>query len=166
MTAAALLADLRRDGVEFESDGVRLRWRPASSVSASRAGLILDRKAELIDLMSAAAVLADLRHDRIEIETDGVRLRWRPAVSEPRVRLIREHKPEIILLLTMPGLDERRRCVTCPRYLNGLGQCWSCCDRRCHCGRQTGSAFIELCQLCARTENQAAQAAREEGDLS
>ena len=106
--------------------------------------------------MSPASILADLRQDGIELETDGVRIRWRPAsgVSEIRKRLILEHKPEIIRLLTTPGLITAQRCQNCRRYLNAERQCWKCCDRRCHCGRQTGSAFIELCQLCATSEGQ------------
>src|SRR6516162_9673626 len=36
----------------------------------------------------------------------------------------------------------------------GIGKncCWRCCDRRCPCGRQTGSAFIELCCICGNKE--------------
>ena len=49
MTAAdALLADLRSRGVELETDGARIRWRPASLVSAPEAALIRAHRAELI----------------------------------------------------------------------------------------------------------------------
>jgi len=51
--AADLLADLRSRGVELETDGARLRWRPAFLVSASTAERIRARKAELIRLLSA-----------------------------------------------------------------------------------------------------------------
>jgi hypothetical protein len=39
-------------------------------------------------------------------------------------------------------------CETCRRPLDDKGCCWRCCDRRCPCGRLTGSAFIRLCLLC------------------
>jgi hypothetical protein len=39
-------------------------------------------------------------------------------------------------------------CDSCKRPLDGKGRCWRCCDRRCPCGRQTGSALIELWFVC------------------
>jgi hypothetical protein len=50
--AAALLADLRSRGIELETDGVRLRWRPAFLVTEPRAKSILSHRTELIDLLT------------------------------------------------------------------------------------------------------------------
>src|SRR5262245_51441418 len=52
MTPAAMLADLRSRGVELETDGQRLRWRPAFLVSAGTQESILLHKQDLIDLLS------------------------------------------------------------------------------------------------------------------
>jgi hypothetical protein len=43
-------------------------------------------------------------------------------------------------------------CESCGQPLDEKGRCWRCCDRRCHCGRQTRSAFVELCYICANNE--------------
>src|SRR5258707_7347841 len=105
-----------------------------------------------LEMTRASAILFDLRHDGIKLETDGSRVRWWPSfmVSRPRQEVILAHKAELIKLLMTQGFGEDWRCKTCNRYLTSKGQCWTCCDRRCSCGRQTGSAFIELCQLCER----------------
>jgi hypothetical protein len=50
--AEDLLADLRSRGVELETNGVRLRWRPEFIVSHPVAELILSYRAELIDLLN------------------------------------------------------------------------------------------------------------------
>jgi hypothetical protein len=52
--AAALLADLRSRGIELETDGTRLRWRPAFLVTRAEAEQIRRHKAGLIELLSAA----------------------------------------------------------------------------------------------------------------
>lgn len=43
-------------------------------------------------------------------------------------------------------------CPNCQRPMDELRRCWHCHDRRCACGRMTGSAFISLCILCEREE--------------
>jgi hypothetical protein len=50
--AVALLADLRSRGIELETDGARLRWRPAFLVTAPLAELIQSHRAGLIELLS------------------------------------------------------------------------------------------------------------------
>jgi hypothetical protein len=50
--AADLLADLRSRGIELETDGARLRWRPVFLVNAPLAESIRSHKAELIDLLT------------------------------------------------------------------------------------------------------------------
>jgi hypothetical protein len=53
MTAAAdLLADLRSRGIELETDGVRLRWRPDFLVTGPLAERIRAERAGLIDLLT------------------------------------------------------------------------------------------------------------------
>jgi hypothetical protein len=53
--AEALLADLRSRGVELETDGARLRWRPGFLVGPGQAELIRRHKPELIALLAAPA---------------------------------------------------------------------------------------------------------------
>jgi hypothetical protein len=50
--AEALLADLCSRGIELETDGARLRWRPAFLVTEPQAELIRSHRAGLIDLLS------------------------------------------------------------------------------------------------------------------
>jgi hypothetical protein len=49
--ASALLADLQSRGIEFETDGIRLRWRPAFLVTAQQAELVQTHRRALIDLL-------------------------------------------------------------------------------------------------------------------
>ena len=49
---ASILADLRSRGVEFETDGIRLRWRPAFLVTAAQAEAIRSHRAAIIELLS------------------------------------------------------------------------------------------------------------------
>jgi len=52
MTAAeALLADLHSRGVEMETDGNRIRWRPAFMVSPREAEQLRIHKADVIGLL-------------------------------------------------------------------------------------------------------------------
>jgi len=53
--AAELLAELRSRGIEVETDGARLRWRPAFLVSAPLADRVRACKAELIALLGDGA---------------------------------------------------------------------------------------------------------------
>jgi hypothetical protein len=50
--AEALLADLRSRGIELETDGVRLRWRPAFMVTGPLAEHIRSERAGLIELLN------------------------------------------------------------------------------------------------------------------
>jgi superfamily I DNA/RNA helicase len=51
----------------------------------------------------------------------------------------------------LPVPAESLPCPTCRRQPDEKRRCWKCCDRACsRCGRQTGSAFIELCFQCSR----------------
>lgn len=50
-TAEALLADLRARGVEVETDGERLRWRPAFMVTAPQADKLRQHRTELVALL-------------------------------------------------------------------------------------------------------------------
>jgi hypothetical protein len=53
MTAAeSLLADLRSRGIELETDGARLRWRPAFLVSAPLAERIRAERVGLVELLT------------------------------------------------------------------------------------------------------------------
>ena len=53
MTAAlALLADLRSRGIELETDGARLRWRPAFLVTGPLAERICAERAGLVALLT------------------------------------------------------------------------------------------------------------------
>jgi hypothetical protein len=50
--AALLLADLRSRGIELETDGARLRWRPAFLVTNPQQERIQTERARLIDLLT------------------------------------------------------------------------------------------------------------------
>jgi hypothetical protein len=52
--AAALLANLRSRGIELQTDGARLRWRPVFLVNALQAESIRFHKAELINLLTGS----------------------------------------------------------------------------------------------------------------
>jgi hypothetical protein len=62
--AAALLADLRSRGIEVETDGARLRWRPAFLVSPGTEKSIRLQRRELIDLLSRPGCAAGPRCPR------------------------------------------------------------------------------------------------------
>jgi hypothetical protein len=49
--AQNLLANLRSRGIEFETDGARLRWRPDFLVSEPLAEVIRQHRAELVQLL-------------------------------------------------------------------------------------------------------------------
>jgi hypothetical protein len=51
--AEALLADLLARGIEIQTDGTRLRWRPAFMVTQPLAERILGQRAELIALLQS-----------------------------------------------------------------------------------------------------------------
>lgn len=53
MSAAALIAELRREGVELVMDGENLRFRPAHRVDLVRRAALATHKAEIIKLLSA-----------------------------------------------------------------------------------------------------------------
>src|SRR5947209_1574919 len=99
-------------------------------------------------MTEAVVLLADLRSRGVQLETDGSRLRWRPAalVTATEAEQIKSHKGEIIASLV--GSAVVVRCPSCRHPLDSKRRCWQCCNRLCACGRQTGSAFIELCLLC------------------
>src|SRR5262245_26623128 len=116
--------------------------------------------------MTAAALLGLLDSLGVELQTDGARLRWRPAGAvRPELRgRILAHRDALITLLTGPtgptgvgpaaGDSVAAGCPSCRQPLDGRGRCWRCCDRLCsRCGRQTGTAFIELCCACGQTWN-------------
>jgi hypothetical protein len=64
MTAAELLlADLRSRGIELDTDGGRLRWRPAHMVTAAQAQRIQFHKAELLTLLTGVPTSATTVHD-------------------------------------------------------------------------------------------------------
>ena len=63
MSAFSLLTDLRRLGVELQTDGYRLRWRPERIVAPEMAEEILANREGLIGLLtapSAPAVAGDV----------------------------------------------------------------------------------------------------------
>src|SRR5687767_2916194 len=59
--AAALLADLRSRGIDLETDGERLRWRPAFLVTAPQAAAIGAHRTEIIAMLRAH-VIDELAH--------------------------------------------------------------------------------------------------------
>lgn len=94
-----------------------------------------------------ATFLSALSARGITLEADGERL----LVSAPAGVLtdadrgrIRVHKSELLALVA--------RCPGCKRPLRD-GRCWRCHYRPCSgCRRDTGSAFIEMCDPCGQRE--------------
>lgn len=76
-------------------------------------------------------------------------LYWEADDDPPAALLadLAEHKAAVLAVLL--GMI----CDSCRQPLDGKGRCWRCCDRRCHCGRPTGSAFIELCCICGNNDS-------------
>lgn len=54
--AEALYADLRSRGIELETDGERLRWRPAFLVSPRDARRVADARPDLIRILRSGVV--------------------------------------------------------------------------------------------------------------
>jgi hypothetical protein len=57
-TAEALYADLRSRGIELETDGERLRWRPAFLVSTRDARRVSDIRLDLIRILRSGVAPA------------------------------------------------------------------------------------------------------------
>jgi hypothetical protein len=55
--AEALLADLRSRGIELETNGTQLRWRPAILISPKLREVILHHRQELISLIQSGTPL-------------------------------------------------------------------------------------------------------------
>jgi hypothetical protein len=68
--AAGILADLRSRGIQLETDGARLRWRPAFLVTAPQAALIEAHRAGLIDLLTGPDLLARCPACRWVLDSD------------------------------------------------------------------------------------------------
>ena len=127
MTAVEdLLRRLRRAGVELQSDGTRLRWRPEAGVGPELRKEILASRAALI-LLLAVPTVPTVPAERAFHPPAGEQ-----TYSEPP---------------SPPG------CPQCQGPLDDRRRCWGCCERRCSgCGRPTGSAFIAFCWPCGLRE--------------
>jgi hypothetical protein len=91
--------------------------------------------------MTAPELLADLLVRGFDLRPLGGGLRIHPAsrLTDDDRRAVQRRQAELLRLLV---------CPSCRRPLDHKGRCWRCCNRRCRCGRQTGSAFIATCLLC------------------
>jgi hypothetical protein len=68
--AAALLADLRSRGIELQTDGSRIRWRPAFMVSEFLAERVRSERAGLIDLLTGPDRLERCPRCRRHLDSD------------------------------------------------------------------------------------------------
>jgi hypothetical protein len=94
--------------------------------------------------MDAVTLLAQARAAGLTLRAANGRLVIRgPRNAADLAHRLLEAKPAILQLVAR-GCT----CPHCHRPLDEKRRCWSCCDRRCACGRMTGSAFIELCHPC------------------
>src|SRR5262245_41676649 len=95
--------------------------------------------------MSADELLARCRALRIELAAgpDGA-LVWEADDTPPADLLTDLATNKTAVLDALWGMT----CDSCGRPFDAKRRCWRCCDRRCPCGRLTGSAFIELCFIC------------------
>ncbi|HVC35367.1 MAG TPA: hypothetical protein VNL16_17785 [Chloroflexota bacterium] len=98
MTALDLLADLRSRGIELQTDGDQLRYRPADALTEADRALLAGHKAELLLLLAAESVSPTRRH------LDG------PTPPCPKcggpTHDAADHRPGIVVLLC----DDGERC--------------------------------------------------------
>jgi hypothetical protein len=97
--------------------------------------------------MSAVALLQELSALGFSLtdESGGIAVSPASQLSPDQRQAIRDHKAELLQLLTA---NRPQKCPRCHGPLTKRRACWKCCERLCHCGRPTGSAFIELCRPC------------------
>jgi hypothetical protein len=69
--AEGLLADLRSRGIELETDGARLRWRPAFLVNAPLAARVRAHRDDLVALLSGPDRLRRCRTCRWPLDAAG-----------------------------------------------------------------------------------------------
>jgi hypothetical protein len=129
MTAAAvLLAELHAMGVELQTDGARLRWRPRDAVSRDLQNEILAQRTALVSVLT------------------------RPAGPAPGSQKLPAWPPT-----HCPDAAQGAgiaACSACRRPLDARCRCWPCCDRLCcDCGQATGSAFVARCTACGHRLN-------------
>jgi len=99
---------------------------------------------------AAAELLARCRELGIElgIGAGEAALLWEwKSDADPPADLLADlaaHKADVLALVRSPN----GHCPLCGFALDAKRRCWRCHDRVCHCGRLTGSAFIELCCPC------------------
>jgi hypothetical protein len=99
-------------------------------------------------MTSAAELVARCRALGVELRVrgGGASLLWE-AETEPSAQLLADlaaNKADVLALLRGPFGN----CEQCGRVLDDRRRCWPCFARLCPCGRQTGSALIELCIPC------------------
>lgn len=82
MTPARLLADLRARGVTFERHGNRVRYAPASLVTAGEVDMLRAHKAELLELLDNFDLTSDAAKQRARDLTPGERARLRADAQE------------------------------------------------------------------------------------
>jgi hypothetical protein len=66
---AALLADLRSRGIELETNGARIRWRPAFLVTAPQAEIIRAHREGLVELLAGPERLERCPHCRWPLDS-------------------------------------------------------------------------------------------------
>jgi hypothetical protein len=102
-------------------------------------------------MTAAAELLARCRALGIElgVGSGGSALVWEAETDPPADVLdgLAANKAELLVLCRGPNGN----CHECGRALDHKRRCWRCCDRQCPCGRPTGSAFIEMCNVCSLT---------------
>jgi hypothetical protein len=75
--SAALLADLRSRGIELQTDGARIRWRPREAVGPDLRDAILANRDALIALLSGPGAAPAAACPRCGRPPDGEGRCWR-----------------------------------------------------------------------------------------
>jgi hypothetical protein len=93
--------------------------------------------------MDGLSLLVEARQAGLTVWAADGQLHIRgPREQEALARQLLDRKAEVLQLLA-------KDCPHCHRPLDPKGRCWRCNYRTCTgCGRDSGSAFIELCVCC------------------
>jgi hypothetical protein len=108
--------------------------------------------------MGGLTLLAEARKAGLTVRAEGDKLVIRgPRSAEDLARRLLEAKAEVRAQLAWERAalaPAAAPCPRCGRRLDAKARCWPCNYRTCTgCGRDSGSAFVELCIRCGKAFN-------------
>jgi hypothetical protein len=123
MTAAALVAEVQRHGVELiPTPEGRLRIRPASKMPPALLGALRERKAEVLALITADPPATSLAEDA------KVALEIRVCAFRRQIEIWKADRRPGVPLLTLPDapLPAAGRCISCGKSASDGWRCSAC----------------------------------------